>query len=82
MPDLTTKCDGSKDLYIHLKIYVKELGPCATDEKLRGHLFPKSLIGAALRWFVRLEKAKVATWDDLTKTFYQHNLYNKDIAPT
>ena len=82
MPDLTTKYDGSGDPYIHLRIYIDELGPCATDEKLRVHLFPKSLIGAALRWFIRLEKAKVATWDDLAKTFYQHYQYNTDIDPT
>ena len=61
MPDLTTKYDGSGDPYIHLKIYIGELGPCATDERLRVHLFPKSLIGIALRWIVLFEKAKVAT---------------------
>ena len=61
MPDLTTKYDGSGDPYIHLKNYVNKLGPSATDEKLRVHLFSKSLIGIALRWFVWLEKAKVAT---------------------
>ena len=72
IPDLTTKYDGSGDPYIHLKIYIDELGPCATDEKLRVHLFSKSLTRAALRWFVRLDKAKVATWDDLTKKIYQH----------
>ena len=82
MPDLTAKYDGSGDPYIHLRVYIDELGPCATDEKLRVHLFSKSLIGAALRWFVRLDKTKVATWDDLTKTFYQHYRYNTDIAPT
>ena len=60
MPDLIVKYDGSGDPYIHLKIYIGELGPYATNEKLRVHLFPKSLIGAALRWFFRLEKAKVA----------------------
>ena len=82
MPDLTTKYDGFEDPFIHLKIYVNELGPSATDERLRIHLFPKNLTGVALRWFVRLEKARVATWDDLTKVFYQHYRYNTDIAPT
>ena len=38
--DLTTKYDGSGDPFIHLKIYVSELGPSATDERLRVHLFP------------------------------------------
>ena len=69
---LTTKYDGFEDLFIHLKIYVSKLGPSTTDERFKVHLFPKSLIGVALRWFVRLEKARAATWDDLTKVFYQH----------
>ena len=59
--DLTTKHDGVGDPFIHLKIYVSELGLSAADERLRVHLFPKRLIGAALLWFVRLEKARVAT---------------------
>ena len=32
MSDLTAKYDGSGDPYIHLKIYIGKLGPCATDE--------------------------------------------------
>ena len=48
MPDLTMKYDRSGDPYIHLKIYIGKLGPCATDERLRVHLFPKSMSGAAL----------------------------------
>ena len=53
-----TKYDGSRDSYTHLKIYISELGQSATDEKLRVHLFSKSLTGAALQG---LEKAKVNT---------------------
>ena len=52
MLDLTTKYDGSANPFIHLKIYVSKLGASATDERLEVHLFPKSLTGAALCWFV------------------------------
>ena len=80
MPDLTTKCDRSGDPFIHLKIYISELGPSTADERLKVHLFLKSLTRVALHWFVRLEKARVDTRDDLTKVFYQHYRYNTDIA--
>ena len=47
MPDLTTKYDGFGDPFIHLKIYVSELGPSTIDEKLGVHLFSKNLTGVA-----------------------------------
>ena len=52
MPDFT-KYDGSGDLYIHLRVYIGELasklGEYTTNEKIKVHLFQKSLIKVALR---------------------------------
>lgn len=35
------KCNGSRDLYTHLKVYIGELGSYAEDESLRMQLFQK-----------------------------------------
>ncbi|RDY06383.1 hypothetical protein CR513_09643, partial [Mucuna pruriens] len=54
-------------------------------EKYKGSSCPRVhltiLTGAALNWYVNLEKGQVRTWRDLAEAFVRQYKYNEDMAP-
>jgi len=48
----------------------------ADNDELLIHCFQDTLTGAALLWYVGLEKADIRTFNDLYKAFIQHYNYN------
>ena len=54
----------------------------ATDvQRLLIHFFQDSLIGAALKWYMSLDKFNIHTFNDLGEAFIRQYKYNVDMAP-
>ncbi|RDX76284.1 hypothetical protein CR513_43740, partial [Mucuna pruriens] len=53
-------------------------------DKYKGNTCPKNhltiLIGAALRWYMSLEHARVQTWRDLAEAFLKQYKYNVNMT--
>jgi len=51
------------------------------DHQVLIHYFEDSLTGAALKWYMNLDRAKIQTFDDLREAFVQRYKFNEDMAP-
>jgi len=51
------------------------------DHQVLIHYFEDSLTGAALKWYMNLDRAKIRTFDDLREAFVQRYKFNEDMAP-
>ncbi|RDY02244.1 hypothetical protein CR513_14323, partial [Mucuna pruriens] len=63
------KYKGSSCPRVHLAMYYRKMASYIHQDKILVHCFQDSLIGAALNWYVNLEKGRVKTWRDLTEAF-------------
>ena len=75
------KYDGTTCLKTHLIMYVRKMASCANNDKLLIHFFQDSLTGAALNWYMRLERAYIRCFKDLADAFLKQYKYNIDTAP-
>ena len=55
---------------------VRALRPMGIQEELLGQLFQRTLIGAALRYFLNVEPSKVKTSDDIANILVAQYAYN------
>lgn len=69
IPDFA-KYNGTGEPYAHLQVFAGELGAYGKDDKLRMHLFQRSLTGPALNWLIRLDRSKIHQWSDLAKALW------------
>ncbi|XP_027368366.1 uncharacterized protein LOC113874337 [Abrus precatorius] len=53
----------------------------AHEDKLLIHFFQDSLVGAALSWYMHLERGRIRCWKDLADAFLKQYKYNIDMAP-
>ncbi|RDX69632.1 hypothetical protein CR513_51229, partial [Mucuna pruriens] len=60
---------GSSCPRVHLAMYCLKMATYIYDDKILVHCFQDSLIGAALSWYVSLERWHVKTWRDLAEAF-------------
>jgi len=81
MPNMD-KFDGTTCPKTHLKMYVGALNPFGLSNELLAQLFQQSLTGAALRWFVSLDHAKMKTWEDICNAFNTQYHYNIEVDVT
>lgn len=51
------------------------------NDKLLIQTFPRSLTGAALTWFTKLDISKVEKWTELAHLFVEQYKFNPMIAP-
>ena len=51
------------------------------NQQLLIHYFQDSLTGAALQWYMRLNRTNIHTFRDLRAAFVQQYKYNLDMAP-
>ncbi|RDX93544.1 hypothetical protein CR513_24182, partial [Mucuna pruriens] len=65
---------------VHLTMYCRKMAAYIHQDKILVHCFQDSLTGAALNWYVNLEKGQVRTWRDLAKAFVRQYNYNEDMA--
>jgi len=65
----------------HLTMYVRKMSTYANDHQVLIHYFQDSLIGAALKWYMNLDRADIRTFNDLREAFVQQYKFNVDMAP-
>ena len=75
------KYDGTTCPKSHLIMYYRKMASCSYDDKLLIHFFQDSLTGPILRWYSRLNRARVRCWKDLADAFLLQYKYNIDMAP-
>jgi hypothetical protein len=51
------------------------------NDKLLIHCFQDSLTGAALRWYMDLDRTSIRSFNDLANAFIQQYNYNSYMAP-
>ena len=57
-------------------MYVRKMSAEADNDELLIHYFQDSLTGAALMWYMGLDKADIKTFNELSEAFVQqHNYY-------
>ncbi|XP_075674889.1 uncharacterized protein LOC142644094 [Castanea sativa] len=76
MPTLD-KFDGTSCPKSHLKLYMRAIQPLGATKELLDQMLQNTLTGAALRWFLNLDNARVRSWEDICCEF--HNQYNYNI---
>jgi len=75
------KYKGNTSPRLHLAMYVRKMSAHAGNDKLLIHCFQDSLANAASRWYVKLEKDKIRTFNELGNAFIQQCDYNAFLAP-
>ncbi|XP_019434515.1 PREDICTED: uncharacterized protein LOC109341140 [Lupinus angustifolius] len=75
------KYDGTSCPKSHLHMYARKMTAHHGNDKLLIHCFQDSLTGAAMGWYIRLEKAQIKTFVDLSNAFMKQYKYNEDAAP-
>ncbi|GAU42099.1 hypothetical protein TSUD_134830 [Trifolium subterraneum] len=80
VPDFE-KYKGSTCPKAHLIMYARKMSTQSSNDKLLIHYFQDSLTGAALRWYMDLDKANVSSFNDLASAFIRQYNYNSYMAP-
>jgi len=55
----------------HITMYVRKMSTYANDHQVLIHYFQDSLTGAALKWYMNLDRAEIRTFNDLREAFVQ-----------
>ncbi|GAU43505.1 hypothetical protein TSUD_398980 [Trifolium subterraneum] len=80
VPDFE-KYKGSTCPKAHLIMYARKMSTQTSNDKLLIHYFQDSLTGAALRWYMDLDRANVSSFNDLASAFIRQYNYNSYLAP-
>ena len=79
VPDFD-KYKGNTCPRIHLTMYVRKMSTQAYNDKMLVHFFQDSLAGAAQKWYMSLDSARIRTFNDLANAFIHQYNYNSDMA--
>jgi len=79
VPDIQ-KYKGNTFPKIHLVMYARKMSTQVDNDKLVIHYFQDSLTGAALMWYIGLNRADIKVFNDLSETFIQQYKYNSYLA--
>ncbi|RDY05744.1 hypothetical protein CR513_10382, partial [Mucuna pruriens] len=71
------KYKGSSCPRVQLAMYCQKMATYIYDDKVLIHCFQDSLIGAALSWYVNLERKRIKTCRDLAEAFLKQYKYNE-----
>jgi hypothetical protein len=80
VPDFE-KYKGSTCPKAHLRMYARKMSTQTSNDKLLIHYFQDSLTGAALRWYMDLDRVDIRTFNDLASAFMKQYNYNSYMAP-
>ncbi|KAK2352120.1 hypothetical protein QL285_096825 [Trifolium repens] len=80
VPDFE-KYKGSTCPKAHLIMYARKMSTQTSNDKLLIHYFQDSLTGAALRWYMDLDRANISSFNDLASAFIRQYNYNSYLAP-
>ena len=75
------KYKGNSCPQSHLIMYARKMSTQTDNPQLLIHYFQDSLTGAALQWYMRLNRTNIHTFRDLGTAFVQQYKYNLDMAP-
>src|SRR6266487_4459232 len=75
------KYKGNSCPQSHLVMYARKMSTQTDNHQLLVHYFQDSLTGAALKWYMGLDGAKIQTFNDLGEAFVRQYKYNLDMAP-
>ncbi|GAU51822.1 hypothetical protein TSUD_416070 [Trifolium subterraneum] len=75
------KYKGNSCPQSHLVMYARKMSTQTDNYQLLVHYFQDSLTGAALKWYMGLDGAKIQTFNDLGEAFVRQYKYNLDMAP-
>ena len=62
-------------------MYARNMSTQTDNHQLLIHYFQDNLTGAALKWYMGLDGAKIRTFNDLGEAFVRQYKYNVDMAP-
>jgi len=68
VPDFN-KYQGNTCPRVHLTMYVRKMSTRAYNDKMLVHFFQDSLAGAAKKWYMSLDSARIRTFNDLANAF-------------
>jgi len=74
------KYKGNTCPKIHLVMYARKMSTQVDNDKLVIHYFQDSLTGAALMWYMGLDRADIKAFNDLSEAFIQQYKYNSYLA--
>jgi len=80
VPDFE-KYKGNTCPMVRLEMYVRKMSAYVDNDELLIHRFQDSLTGAAMLWYMGIEKADIKTFNDLRKAFIQRYNYNLYLPP-
>nr|UBX54598.1 hypothetical protein [Lupinus angustifolius] len=75
------KYNGTTCLKSHLHMYTWKMSAYHGDDKLLIYCFQDSLARVAMNLHIRLEKANIQTFLDMSNAFVRQYKYNEDVAP-
>ena len=81
MPDME-KFDGTGRPKSHLRLYASVLQPLGLQAEHFAMLFPRTLTGSALDWYLTVEPSVIRDWDSLHRAFVEQYVYNESLDIT
>lgn len=81
MPEIY-KYDETRCPKTHLQLFFSNVGSMGLTQKQMAQIFPRTLSGAAGRWFTQIEKSTLKSWDDIANAFLKQYNYNTQIEVT
>jgi len=79
VPDFE-KYKGNTCPQSHFVMYARKMATQTDNHQLLIHYFQDSLTGAALKWYMSLDKANIWTFNDLVEAFIREYKYNLDMG--
>lgn len=68
MPDID-KYDGTGCPKTHPQLFFSNVGSMGLTQKQMAKIIPRTLSGAAVRWFAQIDKSTLKSWDDIANAF-------------
>jgi len=65
----------------HIIMYCRKMATYYRDDKLLIHCFQDSLTGSAIRWYNKLDRRGIHSWNDLARAFINRYKHMTDLVP-
>jgi len=64
----------------HVAMYCRKMAAYSRDDQLLIHCFQHSLTGSAIRWYNKLDRRGIHSWNDLARAFIDQYKYMTDLV--
>jgi len=65
----------------HITMYCRKMAAYSRDDKLLIHCFQDSFTGSATRWYNKLDRRGIHSWNDLAQAFIDQYKHMTDLVP-